>query len=328
MRPVYFPFTYIADPVFKTLTACSCRIGIYQPSGVNVPGEMLKGVQDGRLEVRTPVTGDEEALENFLKEYRAWMHLHQGSDAAVLMARGDGIPFFNDTSVSQIRSDIRSPGRAKKVDQKKDSQFSARVFLQAAQEFDRAHQEIQRDLLASRAKEDELMRSLRGEGGLTEETGPGFEFLKEDEAGSYMAEKRLEAWTRLFLADAETPDVYITTSKSVLSLLLDRAPDAEPVKQFDYIPVTEGSSEKMGSFREGLEKYLDRLILDSGSIEAPDAVPEPGVGAVCVTMKLYRAPGCTPGNFFSTCALSGSGTAESTTVTREPENTIFGIVEL
>ncbi|MBU4289417.1 MAG: hypothetical protein KKI12_14750, partial [Proteobacteria bacterium] len=98
MKPIYFPFTYISEPVLEALSAFFKQIVVYQPSSLNVPESMQKLADSGLLEIRIPVKGDENKIDNILKDYKSWANIHQGSEMAFFKMNPDKIPFFDDSS--------------------------------------------------------------------------------------------------------------------------------------------------------------------------------------------------------------------------------------
>jgi hypothetical protein len=84
MKPIYFPFTFISEPVFDALSACFGKIVVYQSSKVNIPENMKEWDNSGKLEIRIPIEGDEEKIDNILQDFKTWAQLHQGSELSFL----------------------------------------------------------------------------------------------------------------------------------------------------------------------------------------------------------------------------------------------------
>ena len=136
MKPVYFPFTYINDTVARDLYACFGQITVYQPGAHNIPENMQRLANEGLLDLKVPVSGDEAKLEALIKEYKEWGELHQKSDTAFLKAIGERIPFFDDTFSTQLASQIKKIRDENYSKEKPDILFNARLFLCLAQDYD------------------------------------------------------------------------------------------------------------------------------------------------------------------------------------------------
>ena len=109
MNPIYFPFTYIPKSVGKELSACFRQTAVYQISGTKIPEEMQELSQGGTLDIRIPEEVNGELLDQLLKEYRAWINAHQGTETAFLAAMANKIPFFDESASSQIREISKKP---------------------------------------------------------------------------------------------------------------------------------------------------------------------------------------------------------------------------
>ena len=107
MKPIYFPFTFISEPIVEALSACFKQTVVYQVSSQKVPEKMQEWSKSGTLDIRIPVEGDEKKLDKILNDYRAWINLNQGSEIAFLKTQVDKIPIFDETYSSKIRDDIK-----------------------------------------------------------------------------------------------------------------------------------------------------------------------------------------------------------------------------
>jgi len=169
MKPIYFPFTYIPKPVAAAIYACFGKTIIYQPSSKNIPEEIHKLAGRGVLDIRmseNPGEKDEEKLSAILKEYNAWANLHQGSRGIQLdffKAGRNKIPFFDDSSTSQIKADIKDITGKNPTQKEPDSVFKASIFLSIAQEFDMQSDKIFRDMVSFETARKDLIKNLKGE---------------------------------------------------------------------------------------------------------------------------------------------------------------------
>ncbi len=72
MKPIYFPFTYISEAAVAAISACFKQTVVYQPSRHTLPAEMQKLADSGLIDVRIPITGDENKLDAILRDYNEW----------------------------------------------------------------------------------------------------------------------------------------------------------------------------------------------------------------------------------------------------------------
>ena len=73
----------------------------------------MKAWQDEqRLDIRLPLRHHEKEITSILREYRSWAQHHQGGDISFFKTQGRHIPFFEESSVAQIRKEIKDKGKA------------------------------------------------------------------------------------------------------------------------------------------------------------------------------------------------------------------------
>ncbi|OQX26325.1 MAG: hypothetical protein BWK80_11060 [Desulfobacteraceae bacterium IS3] len=324
MKPIYFPFTYISEQTAAALAACFRQTAIYQPSELKLPETIRKYSENGILDIRRPVSGNDDRLNAIIKEYRRWAEFHQGTGKAFFNIQGNKIPFFDDTKPSSIRADIlrsAKPENGSSEAEAADLLLAARIFLCIAQDFDTQHHELNTDLVSFEKMEQNLMKNLRGED--FDEIGiknDAFRFLRED-AGIYMTAERIKAWTRLMLHDSESSGLFITDSRAVFEHIGESAADAEKVFYFKEI-----ATDDAGGTRENLEQYLDMLVKNPDSVSA-DSLPKLPAGereGRSLSLKLCLVPGESPDEFF--------GRYIQQTVFYENKkilfpNTVFGLIE-
>jgi hypothetical protein len=278
MKPVYFPFTYITDPVAAALASCFRQTAVYQPSSLNVPESMKKWGESGMLDIRTPVNGDEDKLNTVITDYKNWANIHQGADLSFFKTRGRSIPFFEETS-SQIRADIvrKTKAEIRPEPEQPDALFNARMFLCIAQEFDIQHWEIHRDLTSFETLEKDFVQSLKGD---EDELSFPRASLPPEDPGNYMLAERLKAWSRLIPHDPEGSGIFITGSRSVFEEVMEIVPETEKIIAFDSIPLYEtGPDENAGLWQDSLMEYLEKLLNDPSSDRGFTPLPEKKAGA-------------------------------------------------
>lgn len=326
MKPLYFPFTYIGQPLGKALAACFGQFAVYRPSDKPLPAHMLEWVQRGILEIRVPVKPDPQVIERVISDYRAWAELHQGGPGMktlVLNYLKDAIPFYSETSPSRIISEIRATGRNPERAVALDPLLQAVVFLEFAQEFDREIEEISQDLQVTDITRRELISNLRG----GQEAGE----LASGEGGSqdsmeYMTSERLKAWAQLSGRDREVPGLLITSSRSLLDQMLDQLPPAEAVFQHDSIPLGGVDQEAVRPWQDELARRLtDVLDLDAGAAaDDSSKISIDGGPGSRVSLRIYRIPGQAPQEVLAACSRSGVLPAVGLQQSGPCRNTLLG----
>ncbi len=329
MKPIYFPFTYISKPAAQTLAACFPHTAVYQLSSPKVPDEMRESADDGLFEIRIPVNDDEEKLDAILKEYRAWADVHRGSELGFLKSMADKIPFFDETSSSQIRAGIKKIGEKDPSREKTDPLFHTRLFLHAAQELDLQDDRLTRDLMAVEAMEEDFMKELKGENEDDPARAARIKALEADDPGHYMTQERIESWALLMQQDPQASGLFITNSRAVLDLLMDRVPGMEQVNRFDAIPAGVPDAEALATWQDKLIKHLENLATHPwpAEIKAMADPPEVPDSKSNVALTLFIAPGKTPHEFFADFVETDVLQAESTPDSPRFKNTLIGLVE-
>ena len=275
MKPIFFPFTFLSDPVIEELKYFFEKTVVYQPASEKIPDPVRRGADEGALEICAPVGGDEQKLEQLLYQYRQWLDRHQGSEMTFFKTRLfdsfgiDTVPGFSDSSTSQIKADIKKMGKPEAT-QRPDPLFTARFFLWVAQEFDIQHYDINRDLEIFRDMEKELFSSIIGESEDEEITAKTLQSVITEDPGQYKTFQRLTAWLKLFEQDPVEPDdngttLLITQSSAVLDYLLGTREqnDAPKILETGPMPIKDLTrKEEMRKFRENLMNDLSVLSKD------------------------------------------------------------------
>jgi hypothetical protein len=304
MKPIYFPFTYISDPVAEALAACFGQIVVYRPLNDKVPAEMQRWVDRGVLEVRVPVTENEKALTTAVKNYLNWANLHLQDAAGKpvdLKSRAGGLPFFNDSSSSKILADVKERIQGGSSPKTSDPSLTARIFLCLAQEFDRQNQEAALEIYRYHQKNAHLIRQLK-----MEDDPPAVELPQPppDLLSDYMVSGRVQAWTRIFRRDPDECGLFVTHSPAVMAHLLERSPTAARVMRSESIPLDIGKSAAGESWRENLAHNLIRWAQDEpapAEAASKESVDSPAAQAG-ISLDIYLVPHQVPAEFFARCA--------------------------
>jgi hypothetical protein len=224
MTPAYMPFTYLSASTAHLLNALVGPVVIYQPLARGISGNLSALASQGLVEIRTPVTKDDDRLRAALAEFTQWARMNPGKSTAgagFIGARQGQVPFYDETTINRIRSEIRryqTPERGMDSD---DAAFSARLFLAAAQENDLASDRLDHDLKQFEMLERGFLDSLTGadEAGFARKA-PHMEIWPEDQ-GSKLTEQRIRAWAMLAAADEKQPQLLVTTSSAVMDALVE-----------------------------------------------------------------------------------------------------------
>jgi hypothetical protein len=329
MKPTYFPFTYIPKSVGKALAACFRQTAVYQISGTKIPKDMQELSRDGILDIRIPVEVNGEFLDKVLKDYRAWINIHQGTETAVLKTMANEIPFFDESAPSQIRADLKKTGKQIPAEEKPDPLFNAKLFLHMAQEFDLQNKELDQDLMDIEAMEDDFMKNLKWEDDNDHARAVARKVLENDDPGHFMTTERINAWISLMLQDPEASGLFITTSRAVLEHLIEIVPEMEQVICLDAIPISVDEDEAFLNWQDDLMETLENLARENWPVSMDDMANHPEVpgSEEKVSLTLYIVPNKTPYEYFSGCAETDVFQAESAKTGSMFKNTLIGLLE-
>ncbi len=332
MKPIYFPFTYVPEPVAQALAACCGPFIVYQPLGGRLPETMQPWVERGFIDIRIPVAGDEQLLEKAVNDYRNWAHLQLeasgGAKNAFLKAGADRRPLFDSSASSQIVAEVKARQREKTAPAGRPAVLSARMFLYFAQQFDSQNRGVDGVLQDFAQKEERLMRELQPEegglpGGRLPEHSP-----PPDDFTDYMLETRMEAWTRLLLSDSQSSPFFVTHRRSVLEHVLEYAPEAEEVLHVSGTgPIAENVAADALKAQKRMAD-LTRIAADrTVSVrrgEVPAFWQDIPAG---ITLSIYRMAGRVPGELFARCAGIKERRADGAHGENEGWNTLIGLIE-
>jgi hypothetical protein len=337
MKPIYFPFTYISNRLAHALHTCFGKTTVYQPSKQNVSKEVHQLTEQGVVDMRFLAKWgdkDEKKLSAILKEYAAWTNLHQGDRGIQLdffKVMKNKIPFFDDTSASQIKADIKNISAVNSNQKEPDPVFQARIFLSIAQNFDRQNDKIAQDMASFENARKDLIKNLRVE----EETttaGQGYQY--EFETGhladyDHMIEERMAAWTLLVCnnqmkREDELSGVFVTSSQPTIDYVLEKTPETEKILSIDRVPTGENSPEKLTACSRNLMTYLKNAAESSLPLKCDPLSVFPADLALSdnVSLSIYLVPGISPFEYFSRFARIESVGNRTTTAGVKLKNTL------
>jgi hypothetical protein len=155
-------------------------------------------------------------------EFTNWARMNPGTStpgAAFFSTRQGKTPFFDETTINQIRSDIKKYHSPVPRSNQMETEFSARLFLAVAQENDLATASLDQDLSQFKAMEKDFLESLKdADDAAFDRQSYGGTIWREDPGGK-LTEQRIRAWAALAAADDRLPDLMITTSSAVIETL-------------------------------------------------------------------------------------------------------------
>lgn len=334
MKSVYFPFTYISKPVVDALSTFFQRTVIYQPASFTVPENIRNWSRSGLIELRIPISSDEQKLAAILKDYKDWAELHhdnRGTQIAFIRTLTKTIPFFDETSASRIKADVKNDLQQQSSPIKPDPVFAARLFLALAQEFDLENERLGRELGSIAAIENELLKSLHGQAGGRQIFAGNLadkEKMPHD-TDVYMIPQRFTAWFQLMHCDRKQEEIesclWVTSSRSALTHLLDSAAGAEKISTIGPIPVCENKRADIVTWQDNLVNQLQPLTtsreMPAVEVKAP---PLNGTPEFSASLTVYLVPGETPVALFSRCTGSEFARDVAEHEGGRPENTVIG----
>jgi hypothetical protein len=329
MKPLYFPFTYVPESVGRALAACFRQTAVYQISGTKIPEDMQKLSQEGILDIRIPVEVNGGFLDKVLKDYRAWVNIHQGTETAFLAAMANKIPFFDESASSQIRADIKKTKKQIPPEEKPDPLFNAKLFLHMAQEFDLQKKELDQNMMDIEAMEDDFMKNLKWEDDDDHARGVARKALEKDDPSQYMTKERINAWASLMLQDPEVPGLFVTNRRAVLEHLIEIIPEMEQAICLDAIPMGVDENETLSNWQDSLTKTLEMLATENWPVAMDDMASPPEISGKATDVKLtiYIVPNKTPHDCFAGSVEADVLKAGSAQTGTRFKNTLIGLVE-
>jgi hypothetical protein len=329
MTPVYMPFTYLSESTAIVLNRLVGPMVVYQPTEKNIPADLRTLASQGLIEIRVPVTRDDDRVCAALAEFTEWMRMNPTTStpgAGFFGARQGETPFFDENAVNRIRSEIhryRSPGP--RADES-EAEFSARLFLAVAQENDLAADQLDHDLNRFNALENDFLETLTDadDAGFPRKASGGT--LWREDPGAKLTGQRIRAWFKLAAA-AEPPDLLVTTSASVMDTLMDAHGENLNLARLAGIRLAVPPADApplMGRVLADLAAgdSLPDTHLGSFTALAADAADETGI-----TVTLFGAVNRSPAAVLGRMAPDADSPARETDSPEPIRHTLFLLVE-
>ena len=332
MIPVYFPYTYISDQAAEALAACFGRFMVYQPLADRLPTTMQPWTDEGVIDIRIPVQGDERQLATAAKNYMKWADLNIGStgiNPSSLKTIKASARLLDSSLSSHIVAEVKRQAGSSTNDTSPDPVIRSRIFLYLAQKFDQQNAELDGVLEEFEEKEQALIRDLK-----TEADTLADELKKDsgkipDANTDYLIAERLEAWVRILLNDRTPPELFVTHRGPVLAHLLDAAPRSEKILDVQTIPVVNRTNRTPTLWRDEIFSYLSEIIKnqwDAASIEkVPDLELPPAENTIA--LKIYLVPNQNARQLFCHAAGIKDPGPDLTSAVSGATNTLLCLVE-
>ena len=288
MKAIYFPTTYVSPPAAAALRTFFPSVVICQPFAGRLPPDMRALEESGFLDVLTPLAGDEQRLDDMLREFQQWARLHAGGaglQAVFWRHRLQTDAPAEDGTSSQLVAQIKSRLSPARGPAESARLMPARVFLHLAQEFDRQSYEIQRDLARHEKLSAQLLHAL------TEANDPpagGREHAPASRPAGpedHLWQSRLAAWARLFLCRPYPSPVFVSCSAAVVEHVIASVPRAlrllpDALGAFAGCPVAVGDTSPHDVMPRLAQFAASPLsLLEKQSVTVTPAAPgEPGAG--------------------------------------------------
>jgi hypothetical protein len=334
MTPTYMPFTYLSESTARILKALVGPVVIYQPLKSNIHEHLSKLASQGLVEIRIPITQDDDRLRAALAEFTEWARMNPGKStpgAGFYSQRQGEVPFFDETAIDRIRSDINRYQHfdplADHETQKAEAEFSARLFLTLAQENDQVSDHLEHDLSRFNALEKDFLNTLtdNGETGFSRQSlGAGF---WRDDPGAKLTGQRMRAWATLAQADATLPELLITTSPAVIDSLLETHGDALRVEKRVEIHLDVPAAGEAPALHKVLADLADQASLPSADFASVDNLAADAASETAVTVTLFVAANQTPDRVIRRMAAATPSSPDEIGQSKLVRHTVIIMVE-
>jgi len=300
MKPIYFPFTSVPETIVNSLSVCFKPICVYQPYQQDSSAVMQQWETQKLVERCLPIRTDAAKLIKIVKDYQAWMKIHERSGGVeYFKTRELHVPFFDEFSTAHIKAAItqRAKSEGNPADTQSDASanlLEAIVFLCMAQEFDQYQLEIAKDLSVVNTRQQEMFKTLKGE---LEGANSIANASLSNDLGQYQTVARMRAWVQLWLRDHTHDSFFITDSTAVMEYLSASVSNLKKAFSFQLPPDENNASIEVAGC-ETLIKKIESLMRTTWLASTEDAVQDIQTAPKGATMTCYISPNETPDQFF------------------------------
>ena len=330
MTPIYMPFTYLPESLAHVLAGLVGPVAVYQPLETGVSASLVAMVEQGLVEMRTPLTGDEQRLKAALAEFTQWASQNPGRSTpgpGFVGSQQGKVPFYDERSISRIRTDIKQYGTRPSDTDDRDAGFSARLFLAVAEENDRATANLDQKLSQFKLLEKGLLDSLvdADEADFSRHT-LGSEIWRED-PGARNTEQRIRAWATLAAADGRLPEMLITTSPAVIDTLIENRGEIIPFECLASIRLPVSSAGDAPILDPVLSDLAARQSLSADDCDAFTALNDDKGSGSTAAITLYAAIDCPPASMIRQMAPATVTMPEKNLSQKGARHTLILLVE-
>ncbi len=332
IQPIYFPFTYVPQWVAEIFAAGFQHFYVYQPSGKDLPAEMQFWVEQNTITVCVPAPAEDKNFTEIVRAFQQFAQQHadiRDLKSAAFWNQQGAIPFFDDTSASQIIADLKKDRKPNSGQAYPEALLRARVFLEFAQEFDRQNAELQQELEDTDRRSEALLKNLNGQN----DNEPAFARLtaeiKSDDPGDYMPLDRLLAWTRLFLKEPIDSGFLVTSSPTIFNFLVEDLVSDEKIFEFNGMPALASDDDALMDWREAFCQQIKNGVECKEPFAENTLAHRPPLPRQAEQFKLSVCclPGCTPAQLFARFLKLPNGDSKKFSQTPGIKNTLIGLIE-
>jgi hypothetical protein len=324
------PFTYLSESTARLLAGLVGPIVVYQPSPKGISDGLSVLASRGVVDIRTPIVDDDDRVRAALAEFTDWARQNPGAStpgAGYFGARQGQIPFFDETTINRIRSDIQRYHSADPLADASEAGFSARLFLAVAQENDSAADHLDQDLSRVDALEKDFLDAMKDADDAAFNRKAYAGTLWREDPGAKLTGQRIRAWSSLAVADSVLPDLLVTTSRSVMETLMDIHGETLDLQRLGdarlSVPPADAPS-VMGRLLADLATQATLSPADLTPISAPaaDLPSEPAV-----TVTLFGAGNHSPAAVLGRMAPAAAASPREDGTPGPIRHTLFLLVE-
>jgi len=302
MKPMYFPFTRITEPIAGAIFR---RLGPFAVCRELEEDSFQYAVGSGGapyIEPVYPAADSSDRIVALVEEYMKCGNLHR--DDMAVFSRFGNAEFYNNEFSANISMQIKKRGGGEsEID---DPVFMARLFLCLARRLDTREDEVLHEIEAADITGRSLVAELTGNtpapslvsGFFGNSSPPG-------DPGEVATQTRLSAFFRLLCQQEQIPRLYVTSSHGVMESLIDRFSGMTLLTRIDDVPES-GDGPEPGT--QAQPAWISNLVnlasIHDNAVNMHNALPGfPVTGSTDeYHMEIYAVDACPPADFVSELA--------------------------
>ena len=262
------PFTHISEKLADSAHQLLGPVILYQLGGLPIPSKISQLSEKELVKIRIPIElKEDDPLASIKQDYHAWakgVYSRSRIDVRAFMASSEPIPFYQESSIAHIRTEINQLCRGESLGLRNDPILTARLFLALAQEYDEKKIELAQDMIAVAHMEKHLLENLKRD----QEEGFDYTQIQADfgeDLGIYMTRSRIDAWSLLYQSAGSGADVFVTDSLAVVEQLCETSQDLILVPEMArLIQFRKNSEDKHECFA-----MVHKMLTQLGQSDAP-----------------------------------------------------------